>query len=212
MGQKVNPISLRLGITRTWDSRWYADGADYAIKLHQDLEIKKFIDKKLAHAAVAKVVKERLNKKTKITIHTAKPGVVIGKKGDDMTKVKDFISNLTGDEVSINITEVRRPEVEAQIVANLVAQQLESSSPFKKIMKGAIRNAMKMGAIGIKIMVSGRLGGAEIARSEWDMEGRVPLHTLRAQVDHAKARANTTYGVIGVKVWIFKGETFKVAK
>jgi small subunit ribosomal protein S3 len=212
MGQKVNPISLRLGITRTWDSRWYADGDDYAIKLHQDLEIKKFIDKKLAHAAVARVIIERLNKKTKITIHTAKPGVVIGKKGDDMTKVKDFIMNLTGDEVSINIAEVRRPETEAQIVANLVAQQLESNTPFKKVMKGAIRNAMKMGAVGIKIMVSGRLGGAEIARTEWDMEGRVPLHTLRAQIDHAKARANTTYGVIGVKVWIFKGETFKVAK
>ncbi len=212
MGQKVNPISLRLGITRTWDSRWYADGEDYAIKLHQDLAIKKFIDKKLAHAAVARVIIERLNKKTKITIHTAKPGVVIGKKGDDMTKVKDFIMNLTGDEVSINIAEVRRPEIEAQIVANLIAQQLESNTPFKKIMKGAIRNAIKMGAVGIKIMVSGRLGGAEIARTEWDMEGRVPLHTLRAQIDHAKARANTTYGVIGVKVWIFKGETFKVAK
>ena len=212
MGQKVNPISLRLGITRTWDSRWYADGEDYAIKLHQDLAIKKFIDKKLAHAAVARVIIERLNKKTKITIHTAKPGVVIGKKGDDMTKVKDFIMNLTGDEVSINIAEVRRPEIEAQIVANLIAQQLESNTPFKKVMKGAIRNAIKMGAVGIKIMVSGRLGGAEIARTEWDMEGRVPLHTLRAQIDHAKARANTTYGVIGVKVWIFKGETFKVAK
>jgi len=190
MGQKVNPISLRLGITRTWDSRWYADGEDYAIKLHQDLEIKKFIDKKLAHASVARVIIERLNKKTKITIHTAKPGVVIGKKGDDMTKVKDFIMNLTGDEVSINIAEVRRPEIEAQIVANLIAQQLESNTPFKKVMKGAIRNAIKMGAVGIKIMVSGRLGGAEIARTEWDMEGRVPLHTLRAQIDHAKARGN----------------------
>jgi len=212
MGQKVNPIGLRLGITRTWDSRWYADGDDYATKLHQDLQIKKFITSKLAHAAVAKVVIERLNKKTKVAIHTAKPGVVIGKKGDDMAKVKEFVANLTGDEVSINIVEVRRPEVEAQIVANLVAQQLESNVSFKKVMKGAIRNAMKMGALGIKVMVSGRLGGAEIARTEWDMEGRVPLHTLRAQVDHAKARANTTYGVIGVKVWIFKGETFKVAQ
>jgi small subunit ribosomal protein S3 len=212
MGQKVNPISLRLGITRTWDSRWYADGEDYATKLHQDLEIKKFITSKLAHAAIARVIIERLNKKTKVAIHTAKPGVVIGKKGDDMAKVKEFISNLTGDEVSINIVEVRRPETEAQIVANLVAQQLESNVSFKKVMKGAIRNAMKMGALGIKVMVSGRLGGAEIARTEWDMEGRVPLHTLRAQVDHAKARANTTYGVIGVKVWIFKGETFKVAQ
>jgi small subunit ribosomal protein S3 len=212
MGQKVNPIGLRLGITRTWDSRWYADGEDYATKLHQDLQIKKFITSKLAHAAVAKVVIERLNKKTKVAIHTAKPGVVIGKKGDDMAKVKEFVANLTGDEVSINIVEVRRPEVEAQIVANLVAQQLESNVSFKKVMKGAIRNAMKMGALGIKVMVSGRLGGAEIARTEWDMEGRVPLHTLRAQVDHAKARANTTYGVIGVKVWIFKGETFKVAQ
>jgi len=212
MGQKVNPISLRLGITCNWDSRWYAGGADYATKLHQDLEIKKFINKKLAHAAVAKVIIERLNKKTRVAIHTAKPGVVIGKKGDDMAKVKDFVSKLTGDEVSVNIVEIRRPEVEAQIVANLIAHQLESNTSFKKVMKGAIRNAMKMGALGIKVMVSGRLGGAEIARTEWDMEGRVPLHTLRAQIDYAKARSNTTYGVIGVKVWIFKGESLKVTQ
>ena len=210
MGQKVNPKGFRLGITSTWDSRWYADGEDYANKLHQDLEIKKFVNKKLAHAAVSKVVIERLNKKTKVAIHTAKPGVVIGKKGDDMAKIKDFVAKLTGDEVSVNIVEIRRPEVEAQIAANGIAQQLESNVSFKKAMRNAIRNAMKMGALGIKVMVSGRLGGAEIARSEWDMEGRVPLHTLRAQVDYAIARANTTYGVIGVKVWIFKGETLKV--
>jgi small subunit ribosomal protein S3 len=209
MGQKVNPISLRLGITTNWDSRWYADGKSYAEKLHQDLEIKKFIKKKLAHAAVSKVVIERLNKKTKIAIHTAKPGVVIGKKGDDMAKIKDFVSQITGDEVSVNIVEIRRAEVEAQIVANTIAQQIESHTPFKKAMRGAMRNAMKMGAQGIKIMVSGRLGGAEIARSEWDKEGRIPLHTLRANIDYAIARANTTYGVIGIKVWIFKGEIFK---
>lgn len=209
MGQKVNPIGLRLGITTTWDSRWYADGNDYAIKLHQDLKIKEFITKKLAHAAVSKVIIERLNKKTKVAIHTAKPGVVIGKKGDDMAKIKDFVSKLTGDEVSVNIVEIKRPEIDAQITANSIAQQLESNVSFKKVMRGAIRNAMKMGALGIKVMVSGRLGGAEIARSEWDMEGRVPLHTLRAQIDYSISRANTTYGVIGVKVWIFKGELLK---
>jgi small subunit ribosomal protein S3 len=209
MGQKVNPTGLRLGITTNWDSRWYADGKNYAEKLHQDLEIKKFIKSKLAHAAVSKVVIERLNKKTKIAIHTAKPGVVIGKKGDDMAKIKDFVSKITGDEVSVNIVEIRRAEVEAQIVANTIAQQIESHTPFKKAMRGAMRNAMKMGAQGIKVMVSGRLGGAEIARSEWDKEGRIPLHTLRANVDYAIARANTTYGVIGIKVWIFKGEIFK---
>lgn len=210
MGQKVNPKGLRLGISSTWDSRWYAHGEDYANKLHQDLEIKKFVNKKLAHAAVSRVVIERLNKKTKIAIHTAKPGVVIGKKGDDMAKIKDYVAKLTGDEVSVNIVEIRRPEIEAQIVANSIAQQLESNGSFKKAMRNAMRNAMKMGALGIKVMVSGRLGGAEIARTEWDMEGRVPLHTLRAQIDYAIARANTTYGVIGVKVWIFKGETLKV--
>lgn len=209
MGQKVNPIGLRLGITGNWDSRWYADGADYATKLHQDLQIKKFITKKLAHAAVAKVIIERLNKKTKIAIHTAKPGVVIGKKGDDMGKIKDFVAQLTGDEVSVNIVEIRRAELEAQIVANTIAQQIESHTPFKKAMRNAMRNSMKVGAQGIKVMVSGRLGGAEIARTEWDKEGRIPLHTLRANVDYAIARANTTYGVIGIKVWIFKGEVFK---
>ncbi len=206
MGQKVNPISLRLGITSNWDSRWYADGANYAIKLHQDLQIKKFITKKLSHAAVAKVVIERLNKKTRVAIHTAKPGVVIGKRGDDMGKIKDFVAQITGDEVSVNIVEIRRAELEAQIVANGIAQQIESHTPFKKALRNAMRNAMKMGAQGIKIMVSGRLGGAEIARSEWDKEGRIPLHTLRANVDYAIARASTTYGAIGIKVWIFKGE------
>lgn len=210
MGQKVNPISLRLGITTTWDSKWYADGEDYAIKLHQDLKIKQFVNKKLAHAAVSKVAIERFNKKIKIAIHTAKPGVVIGKKGDDMVKIKNFVSELTGDEVSVNIIEIKRPELEAQIVANVIAQQIETHTSFKKAMRNAIRNAMKMGALGVKVMISGRLGGAEIARTEWDMEGRVPLHTLRAQVEHAKSRANTTYGVIGIKVWIFRGEILKV--
>lgn len=210
MGQKVNPISLRLGIVTNWDSRWYADGENYATKLHQDLEIRKFINKKLAHAAVSRVVIERLNKKIKVAIHTAKPGVVIGKKGDDMAKIKDFVAQLTKDEVSINIIEIRRPELEAQIVSNIIAQQLETHTSFKKAMRNAIRNAMKMGALGIKVMVSGRLGGAEIARTEWDLEGRVPLHTLRANIDYAISRANTTYGVIGIKVWIFKGEVLKL--
>jgi small subunit ribosomal protein S3 len=207
MGQKVNPIGLRLGITTTWDSKWYAEGKDYSNWLHQDLEIKKFVHKKLAKAAVARVMIERLNKKIKIFIHTAKPGMVIGKKGDDIGKIKDFVAKMTGDEVVVNIVEIKRPELEAAIVANTVAQQLESpTASFKKIMKSAIRNSMKMGALGVKVMVSGRLGGAEIARSEWDMEGRVPLHTFRAKIDYATARADTTYGVIGVKIWIFKGE------
>jgi small subunit ribosomal protein S3 len=208
MGQKVNPIGLRLGISTVWDSRWFAEGKDYANWVHQDLEIKKFINKKLAKASVSRIVIERLNKKIKIFIHTAKPGVVIGKKGDDIAKIKEFVTQITCDEVFVNIVEVKRPEIEATIVANLVAQQLESpTASFKKIMKSAIKNSMKMGALGVKVMVSGRLGGAEIARSEWDMEGRVPLHTLRAKIDYATARANTTYGVIGVKIWIFKGET-----
>jgi small subunit ribosomal protein S3 len=208
MGQKVHPISLRLSITKQWNSRWFAEGHDYAKWLHQDLEIRSFVQKKLAKASVADVRIERLNKKIKVFIHTAKPGVVIGKKGDDIAKIKDFVSQITGDEVFVNIVEVKRPELEATILANLIAQQLESpTASFKKIMKSAIRNAMKMGALGVKVMVSGRLGGAEIARTEWDMEGRVPLHTLRAKIDYSTARANTVYGVIGVKVWIFKGET-----
>ncbi len=208
MGQKVHPISLRLSITKQWNSRWFAEGHDYAKWLHQDLEIRSFVQKKLAKASVADVRIERLNKKIKVFIHTAKPGVVIGKKGDDIAKIKDFVSQITGDEVFVNIVEVKRPELEATILANLVAQQLESpTASFKKIMKSAIRNAMKMGALGVKVMVSGRLGGAEIARTEWDMEGRVPLHTLRAKIDYSTARANTVYGVIGVKIWIFKGET-----
>ena len=213
MGQKVNPISFRVRpeLNRTWDSRWYAERGDYTKWLHEDLEVKKFIKTKLAHAAVSTVIIERLAKKIKITIHTAKPGVVIGKKGDDMAVVKKFVADLTGAEVSVNIVEIKRPETEAQLVANIIAQQLESSGSFKKIMKGAIRNAMKMGALGIKVMVSGRLGGAEIARTEWDMEGRVPLHTLRAKIDYAIARANTTYGVIGVKVWIYKGDALKAS-
>ena len=208
MGQKVNPIGLRLGISTVWDSRWFAEGKDYSSWVHQDLEIKKFIHKKLAKASIAKVIIERLNKKIKLFIHTAKPGVVIGKKGDDIAKIKDFVTKKTGDEVFVNIVEIKRPELEATILANIIAQQLESpTASFKKIMKSAIRNAMKMGALGVKVMVSGRLGGAEIARTEWDMEGRVPLHTLRAKIDYATARADTTYGVIGVKVWIFKGES-----
>jgi len=208
MGQKVHPIGFRLSINKQWKSKWFAEGKNYANWVHQDLEIQKFVNQKLAKASVADVVVERLNKKIKIFIHTAKPGVVIGKKGDDIAKIKDFVAQKTGDEVFVNIVEIKRPELEATILANLVAQQLESpTASFKKIMKSAIKNSMKMGALGVKVMVSGRLGGAEIARSEWDMEGRVPLHTLRAKIDYATARANTTYGVIGVKIWIFKGET-----
>ena len=206
MGQKVNPIGMRLGINRTWDSRWYADN-DYALLLQEDLKIRSFLLKRLAQAGVSQVVIERPAKNNaRITIHTARPGVVIGKKGVDIEKLRSQVTQMTGSEVHLNIVEIRKPEIDAQLVAANVAQQLERRVAFRRAMKRAVQSAMRLGAQGIRINAGGRLGGAEIARSEWYREGRVPLHTLRADVDYGVARADTAYGTCGVKVWIFKGE------
>ena len=205
MGQKVNPIGMRLGINRTWDSRWYADSG-YGELLQEDLKIRSYLLKRLGQAGVSKVVIERPTKKARITIHTARPGVVIGKKGADIEKLRSQISKMTESEVHLNIVEIRKPEIEAQLVAENVAQQLERRVAFRRAMKRAVQSAMRLGAQGIRINAGGRLGGAEIARTEWYREGRVPLHTLRADVDYGVARADTAYGTCGVKVWIFRGE------
>ena len=205
MGQKVNPTGLRLGINRTWDSRWYADG-QYAGLLHEDLKIRECLTKRLAQAGVSRVVIERPAKKARVTIHTARPGVVIGKKGADIEKLRSDIAKMTEGEVHLNIVEIRKPEIDAQLVAENIAQQLERRIAFRRAMKRAVQSAMRLGAEGIRINCSGRLGGAEIARIEWYREGRVPLHTLRADVDYGRATAFTTYGTCGVKVWVFKGE------
>ena len=205
MGQKVNPIGLRLGINRTWDSRWYADD-DYAKLLHEDLKLRDFLRVKLAQAGVSRIVIERPAKKARVTIHTARPGVVIGKKGADIEVLRKSLSKMTGSEVHLNIIEIRKPELDAQLVAESIAQQLERRVAFRRAMKRAVQSAMRLGAQGIRINCSGRLGGAEIARMEWYREGRVPLHTLRADVDYGVATAKTTYGTCGVKVWVFKGE------
>ena len=205
MGQKVNPISLRLNINRTWDSRWYA-GKNYASLLQQDLKIRSFIVKKLKQAAVSKVVIERPAKKACITIYSARPGIIIGKKGTDLDALKKEVTKMIGSEVSINILEIRKPEVDSQLVADGIAQQLERRVSFRRAMKKAVQSALRLGAQGIRVNCAGRLGGAEIARVEWYREGRVPLHTLRADIDYATSTAFTTYGACGIKVWIFKGE------
>ncbi|MGB0697628.1 MAG: 30S ribosomal protein S3 [Rhodospirillaceae bacterium] len=205
MGQKVNPIGLRLGINRTWDSRWFAD-ADYADLLHEDLRLRSFLKNKLSQAGVSKIIVERPAKKARITIHTARPGVVIGKKGQDIEVLRRTLQKMTGNEVHLNILEIRKPELDAQLVAENIAQQLERRVAFRRAMKRAVQSAMRLGALGIRINCAGRLGGAEIARTEWYREGRVPLHTLRADVDYGVASAHTTYGVCGIKVWVFKGE------
>ncbi len=205
MGQKVNPIGLRLGINRTWDSRWYADG-NYADLLHEDIRLRAYLKKRLAQAGVSRIVIERPAKKARITIHTARPGVVIGKKGVDIEKLRVDIAAMTGGEVHLNIVEIRKPEVDAQLVAENIAQQLERRIGFRRAMKRAVQSAMRLGAQGIRINCGGRLGGAEIARTEWYREGRVPLHTLRADVDYGTTTAVTSYGTCGVKVWVFKGE------
>ena len=205
MGQKVNPIGLRLGINRTWDSRWYAD-SNYADLLHEDIRLRKNLKKRLAQAGVSRVVIERPAKKARITIHTARPGVVIGKKGVDIEKLRVDIAAMTGGEVHLNIVEIRKPEIDAQLVAENIAQQLERRIGFRRAMKRAVQSAMRLGAQGIRINCGGRLGGAEIARTEWYREGRVPLHTLRADVDYGTTTAITSYGTCGVKVWVFKGE------
>ena len=206
MGQKVNPIGLRLGINRTWDSRWFARKGEYAKLLHEDIKIRNHLMKHLKQAAVAKIVIERPHKKCRITIHSGRPGVVIGKKGADIERLRREVSKMTSSEVHLNIVEVRKPEVDAQLVAENIAQQLERRVAFRRAMKRAMQSAMRMGSEGIRINCSGRLGGAEIARMEWYREGRVPLHTLRADIDYGVTTAVTAYGTCGVKVWIFKGE------
>ena len=205
MGQKVNPIGFRLGINRTWDSRWYAD-TEYSRLLFEDLSIRKFLFDKLSQAGIGRIVIERPAKKARITIHTARPGVVIGKKGADIDKLRNDVSKMTESEVHLNIVEIRKPEIEAKLVAENIAQQLVRRVAFRRAMKRAVQSAMRLGAEGIRINCGGRLGGAEIARTEWYREGRVPLHTLRADVDYGCASAQTAYGICGVKVWIFKGE------
>jgi len=205
MGQKVNPIGLRLGINRTWDSRWYA-GKSYAAYLQQDLKIRDYIFKQLKQAAISKVVIERPAKKPRVTIYSARPGILIGKKGTDIDKLKNYLTKIAGAEVTLNIVEVRKPEIDSRLVAESIAQQLERRVSFRRAMKKAVQSALKFGGQGIRINCSGRLGGAEIARMEWYREGRVPLHTLRADIDYGTSTAYTTYGTCGIKVWIFKGE------
>jgi len=205
MGQKVNPIGLRLGINRTWDSRWFAS-KDYATLLHQDLRLRRYLRKRLAQAGVSRVVIERPAKRARVTIYTARPGVVIGKKGQDIEKLRKDLSDMTGTDVHLNIIEIRKPEIDANLVADNIAQQLSRRVAFRRAMKRAVQSAIRLGALGIRINCSGRLGGAEIARMEWYREGRVPLHTLRADIDYGEATAQTTYGACGVKVWVFKGE------
>ena len=205
MGQKINPIGLRLGINRTWDSRWFAR-KDYGTLLHEDLRLRKYLMTRLVQAGIARVVIERAAKKTRVTIHSARPGVVIGKKGADIEKLRSELAKMTTSEVSLNIVEIRKPELDSKLIADSIAQQLERRVAFRRAMKRAVQSAMRLGAQGIRINCSGRLGGAEIARMEWYREGRVPLHTLRADVDYGVGTAKTTYGTCGVKVWVFKGE------
>ncbi|MDI7775139.1 30S ribosomal protein S3 [Asticcacaulis sp. EMRT-3] len=209
MGQKANPIGLRLGVNRTWDSRWFAARQEYAKLLHQDIKIRKMLKEKLNAAGVSRIIIERPHKKCRVTIYAARPGVVIGKKGADIDKLRKDVGQLTEGEVFLNLVEVRKPEVDAQLVAESIAQQLERRVAFRRAMKRSIQSAMRLGAKGIRMNLSGRLGGAEIARMEWYREGRVPLHTLRADIDTGFAEALTTYGIIGVKVWIFKGEVLE---
>ena len=206
MGQKVHPTGIRLGIVKKHTSTWYAGNDEYADKLYTDLTVRKYIEKTLAHASVSRVEIERPANTARVTIHTARPGIVIGKKGEDVEKLRADISKQMGVPVHINIEEIRKPDLDAALVAQSVAQHVERRVMFRRAMKRAVQNAMRQGAEGIKIQVSGRLGGAEIARTEWYREGRVPLHTLRADIDYARAEGATTYGIIGVKVWIFKGE------
>jgi small subunit ribosomal protein S3 len=206
MGNKVNPVGMRLQVNRTWDSRWYADKKDYGNLLLEDLKIKDFVKKECKQAGVSRVIIERPHKKCRVTIHTARPGVIIGKKGADIETLRKKLENLTDSELHLNIVEVRKPELDAALVGESIAQQLERRVSFRRAMKRAVQNAMRMGALGIRVNVSGRLGGAEIARTEWYREGRVPLHTLRADIDYALSEAMTPYGIIGIKVWIFKGE------
>ncbi len=206
MGNKVNPIGMRLQVNRTWDSRWYANTKDYGDLLLEDLKISEFINEECKQAGISRVIIERPHKKCRVTIHTARPGVIIGKKGADIETLRKKIARMTDSELHLNIVEVRKPELDAALVGESIAQQLERRVSFRRAMKRAVQNAMRMGALGIRVNVAGRLGGAEIARTEWYREGRVPLHTLRADIDYAGVEAMTAYGIIGIKVWIFKGE------
>ena len=206
MGHKVNPVGMRLQVNRTWDSRWFANTKDYGNLLLEDLKIRDFINTECKQSGVSRVIIERPHKKCRVTIHTARPGVIIGKKGADIEGLRKKIANLTQSELVLNIVEVRKPELDAALVAESIAQQLERRVSFRRAMKRAVQNAMRMGALGIRVNVAGRLGGAEIARTEWYREGRVPLHTLRADIDYAHAEGLTAYGIIGIKVWIYKGE------
>jgi len=207
MGQKTNPIGLRLGIIKPWESMWFSE-KEYSRLLEEDIRLRKFLLKRLTSAGISKIVIERPAKLAKITVHTSRPGVIIGKKGSDIEKLKKSISKIVSGEVSINIVEIKKPELDSQLVADNIAQQLERRVAFRRAMKRAVQSAMRLGAKGIRVNCAGRLGGAEIARTEWYREGRVPLHTLRAEIDYGVSRANTTYGICGVKVWIFKGEKF----
>jgi small subunit ribosomal protein S3 len=212
MGQKVNPIGIRLGITRDWSSKWYAPTRNFPAYIYSDFLVREFLKKKLAEASVSRIHIERAARKANITIHTARPGIVIGKKGEDIEKLRAQVAKLMkmpDANVRINIAEIRKPELDAQLVAEGIAQQLEKRVMFRRAMKRAVTNTMRIGALGIKVRISGRLNGAEIARTEWSREGRIPLHTFRAEIDYGLAESRTTYGIIGVKVWIFKGEVFK---
>ena len=211
MGNKVHPIGIRLGIAKDWNSKWFANKGEYAGYLTADLKVREMLRKKLAQAGISRIQIERPAKTARVTIHTARPGVVIGKKGEDIEKLRKQVSDMMGVPAHINVAEVRKPELDAQLVAESIAQQLERRIMFRRAMKRAVGNAMRIGALGIKVNVAGRLNGAEIARSEWYREGRVPLHTLRADIDYGFAEARTTYGVIGIKTWIYKGEVFDLA-
>ena len=208
MGQKIHPIGFRLSVQKNWTSRWYANSKNFPAMLQGDIKVREFLNKKLANAAVSKIVIERPAKNAKITIYSARPGVVIGKKGEDIESLRSSLQGLMGVPVHLNIEEVRKPEIDATLIAQSIAQQLEKRVMFRRAMKRAMQNAMRLGAQGIKIMSAGRLNGIEIARTEWYREGRVPLHTLRADIDYGVAEASTTYGIIGIKVWVFKGEVF----
>jgi small subunit ribosomal protein S3 len=208
MGQKVHPTGIRLGIAKDWNSTWFAEKGDYAENLNSDLKVRKYLQDRLSQAAVSRIQIERPAKSARITIHTARPGIVIGKKGEDIERLRRDVSKLMGVPTHITVAEIRKPELDAKLVAEGISQQLERRIMFRRAMKRAVGNAMRLGALGIKVSVSGRLNGADIARSEWYREGRVPLHTLRADVDYGTYEAETTYGVLGVKVWIYKGEVF----
>ncbi len=208
MGQKVHPVGIRLGISKPWNARWYAEKKDFSDQLIKDIKVRTFLRKELANASVSRIEIERPAKNARITIHTARPGIVIGKKGEDIERLKKAVSKMMGVPTHVNVAEIRKPELDAELIAQGIASQLERRIMFRRAMKRAVGSAMRLGALGIKVAVGGRLNGAEIARTEWYREGRVPLHTFRANVDYAMGKAYTTYGVIGIKVWVYKGDVF----